>query len=171
MQLSQLLAYDSFGISRDIVKIFGTATPHAQEWHNVDRDAGMTSLIRELIRPYRGTIAIILLPMLVETVISLAGPWPLKIIIDNVIGDRKPPAAVDEIIRPMLAHENKLRVAALAAVVFVLIALLGALASYIDNYYTASLANGLRTICECALMITSSGCRSPTMTLTKPVPC
>jgi ABC-type multidrug transport system fused ATPase/permease subunit len=99
----------------------------------------MTSLIRELIRPYRGTIAIILLAMLVETVMSLAGPWPLKIIIDNVVGSHKLPAAVDEIIRPMLAHDNKLRVAALAAVVFVLIALLGALASYIDNYYTASL--------------------------------
>jgi hypothetical protein len=35
---------------------------------------------RELVRPYRGTLAIILLAMLVETVMSLAGPWPLKVV-------------------------------------------------------------------------------------------
>jgi subfamily B ATP-binding cassette protein MsbA len=32
---------------------------------------------------------VILLAMLVETVASLAGPWPLKIIIDNVVGSHK----------------------------------------------------------------------------------
>ena len=51
----------------------------------------MLRLIRELIRPYRGTLLIILIAMLVETAVSLAGPWPLKIIIDNVIGNRKLP--------------------------------------------------------------------------------
>jgi ABC-type multidrug transport system fused ATPase/permease subunit len=98
----------------------------------------MISLIRELIRPYRGTIAIILLAMLVETAMSLAAPWPLKIIIDNVVGSHKLPPAVREIVKPLLTHGDKLQVAALAAAIFVLIALLGALASYIDNYYTAS---------------------------------
>ena len=52
------------------------------------------------------------------------------------------------LVRPMLEHGNKLRVAGLAALAFVLIALLGALASYIDNYYTESVgqwvANDLR---------------------------
>ncbi len=38
----------------------------------------------------------------------------------------------------MLEHGNKLHVAALAALAFVVIALLGAIASYIDNYYTES---------------------------------
>jgi ABC-type multidrug transport system fused ATPase/permease subunit len=99
----------------------------------------MTRLIRELIRPYRGTLLIILIAMLVETAVSLAGPWPLKIIIDNVIGDRKLPTALAEIFKPMLEQGNKLHVAALAAAAFVLIALLGAVASYIENYYTESL--------------------------------
>ncbi len=98
----------------------------------------MMRLIRELMRPYRGTLLIILLAMLVETAASLASPWPLKIIIDNVIGNHKLPRALDEILRPILEHGNKLHVAALAALAFVLIAVLGALASYIDNYYTES---------------------------------
>jgi hypothetical protein len=46
----------------------------------------MIRLIRELIRPYRGSLAVILTAMLVETAMSLATPWPLKVIIDNVVG-------------------------------------------------------------------------------------
>ena len=98
----------------------------------------MMRLIRELIRPYRGTLLIILLAMLVETAMSLASPWPLKIIIDNVVGSHKLPHVLDEVLRPMLEHGNKMHVAALAALAFVLIAVLGAVASYIDNYYTES---------------------------------
>jgi len=98
----------------------------------------MFRLIRELIRPYRGTLLIILGAMLLETAMSLASPWPLKIIIDNVVGHHKLPQGLDELVRPMLDHGNKLQVAGLAALAFVVIALIGALASYIDNYYTES---------------------------------
>jgi subfamily B ATP-binding cassette protein MsbA len=98
----------------------------------------MFRLIRELLRPYRGKLLIVLAAMLVETAMSLASPWPLKIIIDNVVGSHKLPHLLDEIVRPMLDKGNKLQVAELAALAFVLIALFGALASYIDNYYTES---------------------------------
>ncbi len=98
----------------------------------------MFRLIRHLLRPYRGKLLIVLAAMLVETAMSLASPWPLKIIIDNVVGSHKLPHLLDEIVRPMLDKGNKLQVAGLAALAFVLIALFGALASYIDNYYTES---------------------------------
>ena len=98
----------------------------------------MFRLIRQLLRPYRGKLLIILAAMLIETAMSLASPWPLKIIIDNVVGSHKLPHLLDEIVRPMLDKGNKLQVAGLAALAFVVIALFGALASYIDNYYTES---------------------------------
>src|SRR5271165_7159740 len=98
----------------------------------------MFRLIRELVRPYRGQLAIILLAMLVETAMSLAGPWPLKIIIDNVVGSHKMSPWLDHLVRPMLEGGGKLQVAGLAAVACVVIALLGAIATYIDNYYTES---------------------------------
>ena len=108
----------------------------------------MFRLIRELIRPYRGTLLIILLAMMVETAMSLAAPWPLKIIIDNVVGSHKLPHWLDHMVRPMLEGGGKLQVAGLAALAVVVIALLGALATYIDNYYTESVgqwvANDLR---------------------------
>jgi len=49
----------------------------------------MIRLIRELVRPYPGSLLIVLLEMLIETAVSLATPWPLKVIIDNAVGHRK----------------------------------------------------------------------------------
>ena len=98
----------------------------------------MIRLIRELVRPYRLRLLIILSAMLVETAMSLANPWPLKVIIDNVIDHRKLPHALDVLVRPMLDHGAKLQVAGLAALAFVVFALIGALASYVDNYFTES---------------------------------
>ncbi len=98
----------------------------------------MWRLIRELIRPYRGSLLVILLAMLVETAMSLAAPWPLKIIIDNVVGHHRLAPWLDHLFRPMLEGGQKMQVAALAALASLLIAVLGAVASYIDNYYTES---------------------------------
>jgi ABC-type multidrug transport system fused ATPase/permease subunit len=108
----------------------------------------MIKLIRELIRPYRGSLVVILSAMLVETVMSLATPWPLKIIIDNVVGHHKMSPWLENVLRPWMDGKHQLHIAALAAIAYVIIALLGALATYIDNYYTESVgqyvANDLR---------------------------
>jgi ABC-type multidrug transport system fused ATPase/permease subunit len=101
----------------------------------------MMRLIRELVRPYRGTLLIILMAMLVETLMSLAGPWPLKIILDNVVGSDRFPEWFDHLVgwsfTAGLGH-GKMGIAALAALTAILIAAIGAVASYIDNYYTES---------------------------------
>jgi subfamily B ATP-binding cassette protein MsbA len=97
--------------------------------------AGMRSLVVDLARPYRGWLVVILLAMMVETAASLAGPWPLKIVIDNAVGRHAAPAWVVRLLGPALAaHQPSL--AAAAAIGMVLLAVLGGVASYIDNYYT-----------------------------------
>jgi ABC-type multidrug transport system fused ATPase/permease subunit len=98
----------------------------------------MLQFIGSLIRPYRRTLVVILLAMLVETTMSLATPWPLKIILDNVVGGHKLPPWLHHLVGDLLEHGSRMHVAALAALIFVLIALLGAIASYVDNYYTES---------------------------------
>jgi ABC-type multidrug transport system fused ATPase/permease subunit len=106
----------------------------------------MTSFINGLIRPYRGTIAIIVLAMLVETAAGLAGPWPLKVILDNVIGHHPLPVWIAPHVGT--AAHAQANLAILVSLALIAIAALGALASYIDNYYTESLgqwvANDLR---------------------------
>jgi len=98
----------------------------------------MLTLIRQLVRPYRGTLLIILVAMMVETAMSLAAPWPLKIIIDNVAGSHHLPEWLRQIVGPVLNVENKMHVALLAALATILIAAIGAVASYVDNYFTES---------------------------------
>ncbi|HXC97556.1 MAG TPA: ABC transporter ATP-binding protein [Edaphobacter sp.] len=96
----------------------------------------MLRFIGGLIRPYRGTLAFIFLAMLVETAMSLATPWPLKIIIDSVVGHHRLPHWLESLIGPLPDDAARLHVAVIAASAFVAIAVIGAVASYIDNYYT-----------------------------------
>ena len=46
----------------------------------------MTRLVLALVRPYRGWLGVVFAAMLVETLMSLAAPWPLKIVLDNALG-------------------------------------------------------------------------------------
>ena len=108
----------------------------------------MLGLIRTLVRPYRGTLIAILAAMIIETAMSVAGPWPLKIILDNVVGTHKLPQWLDQLLHPLLGSGTKMQIAFAAAAAAVIIAVLGAAASYIANYYTTSVgqwvANDLR---------------------------
>jgi ABC-type multidrug transport system fused ATPase/permease subunit len=108
----------------------------------------MFSLIAGLLRPYRWSLAAILAAMLMQTAMSVAAPWPLKVILDNVVGVHHLPPKIAAILQPFLSETNKMKIAAAAAIVTIVIALLGAIASYVGNYYTTSVgqwvANDLR---------------------------
>ncbi len=107
----------------------------------------LSSLIVDLLRPYRTGLAIVLGSMLVQTLTSLAAPWPLKVILDNVVGNHHLPAWLEWIHRYPIA-QSKSGLALLAASAVVLIALIGSIAGYVANYYTESVgqwvANDLR---------------------------
>ncbi len=99
----------------------------------------MTRLVIGLVRPYRGWLIVVFIAMLIETAMSIAAPWPLKIILDNVVGKHKLPEYLVWL-RDFSFGENTLALAGVAAIGSVLIAIIGAVAGYIDNYYTESVA-------------------------------
>lgn len=76
--------------------------------------------------------------MLLETAMSLAAPWPLKIILDNVVGTHRLAPWLHSLLGPMLDSGSRLQVALIAALALVLMSAVGALASYVDSYYTES---------------------------------
>lgn len=108
----------------------------------------MLRLVVDLLRPYRGWLAVVFVAMLVEVGTSLAAPWPLKLVIDDALGNHHLPHWLQ------WAHEyagfgkHTLGVALFAGVATLVIAAFGALASYIDNYFTTSVgqwvANDIR---------------------------
>ena len=99
----------------------------------------LNRLVLELIHPYRGWLTIVFVAMLIETAMSIAAPWPLKIIIDNVVGEHKLPEFLMWL-RDFSAGEKTLALAGVVALGSVIIAAMGAVAGYIDNYYTESVA-------------------------------
>ena len=111
------------------------------------RGLGTATLLLDLARPYRAWLAVILGAMLVETLAGLATPWPLKAVIDYAIGHRSLPAWAAGLLGASLASDAR-AIAVVAAGAIVLIAILGGIASYVDNYYTESVgqwvANDLR---------------------------
>lgn len=93
----------------------------------------MFGLIRNLVRPYRRGLALVFAAMVMETLMSLAAPWPLKVVLDNVVGKSRLPHWAS-----LLLPASHL--ALLAGLAAVAIAAVGALASYLDSYWSESVA-------------------------------
>jgi ATP-binding cassette subfamily B protein len=92
--------------------------------------------LRALLRPYWKLLVLAFAAMLVESAMDLLEPWPLKVILDHVIGSKTPP--------PWLAgwlidSESRLTVlnGAIAAVMG--IALVGAVSSYTERYLSTTI--------------------------------
>src|SRR5215467_13732111 len=105
-------------------------------------------LVWALLRPYRGWLVIVLAAMMVEVAMSLAAPWPLKLVLDDALGHHHLPSWLEWAHRSGWFGRNTLGVALFAGVATIVIALIAAGATYIDNYYTTSVgqwvANDLR---------------------------
>jgi ATP-binding cassette, subfamily B, bacterial len=96
---------------------------------------GRRSVLGGYLRPYRGALAVAAALALVETVIDLARPWPLKLAVDHAIGGRPlggPFARLDSFDAGTLAA-----IAALGAVALVA---LGALVGYLTSYVSSAAA-------------------------------
>ena len=103
----------------------------------------MIRLIHTLIRPYRWVLALVFLAMMVETLTSLAGPWPLKVILDNVVGSNHLPSWLAQYLVSGAGGVDKRQIALWAGVAAVVIAAIGAGASYLDSYFSESVAQSV----------------------------
>jgi ABC-type multidrug transport system fused ATPase/permease subunit len=81
--------------------------------------------------------------MIVETFMGLAGPWPLKVILDNVVGTSHLSPWLAHLLGSMPGGGNKGAIALWAGVATIVIAAVGAAASYLENYSTESVAQSV----------------------------
>ena len=109
------------------------------EPRQVAMDKDMTKLVADLVKPYKKWLLLIFAAMLLETAMSLSAPWPLKIIIDNVIGYR-PIHSWLQWVEQVIVSGDKLVFGLVVAISFVIITLIGSLAGYIQSYFTESVA-------------------------------
>jgi subfamily B ATP-binding cassette protein MsbA len=90
-----------------------------------------------LLKPHSKVIAIGILAVIVEGIASLLEPWPLKIVLDNVLKSRPIHGWLNHLIVSTVG-EDKLRILEVAAGAVLLIAAIGAIASYVEKYVTTS---------------------------------
>ena len=92
---------------------------------------------RSVLRPYRGILALGGLLVLVVSALELALPWPLKIVVDNVLPRRPVGGLVGEIVGPLAGSTYGL----LAACALALVALAGLAA--VGSYLSSLLLQGV----------------------------
>src|SRR6478609_10947487 len=98
------------------------------------KSARLSRLAVQQIRPYRKWVVVILAAMLLEALMGIASPWPLKIIIDNVIGSQRLPSWL-QWIDTTLIGKSKMALALATALLLVVIAVIGAVAGYVNSFY------------------------------------
>ena len=103
------------------------------------KSKGISQLVFKQVKPYKKWLLLIFLAMLLETVMGLAAPWPLKIIIDSVIGNQSLPNWLFWM-NDLSVRQDKMTLAASAAILLVIITIIGAIAGYMNSYFTESVS-------------------------------
>src|SRR5262245_7685830 len=75
---------------------------------NEPRERGkLASMVLRLLRPYRGWLFIVFVAMLFEIAMSLAAPWPLKLVLDDALGKHQLPKSTAR--RALICSPSSLR--------------------------------------------------------------
>ena len=92
----------------------------------------------DLLKPHSRALSLGLIAVLGETVADLLQPWPLKIVLDNVLKSHTEHGWLTRIIYE-IAGTNRIAILKFAAISVLAIAVLDAIASYADKYLTTSI--------------------------------
>jgi ATP-binding cassette subfamily B protein len=93
--------------------------------------------ISYLLRPHWKTLSVAFVAVLGEAATDLLEPWPLKVVIDYVLGSKKMPSWLSSLVATTVGRQ-KMSVLYFAALTVVVIALVGAISSYFEKYLTTS---------------------------------
>lgn len=96
----------------------------------------MLTLAIRFARPYWKSVLVVIAAMLAETAASLASPWPLKVVLDSVLGSRELPAWLAWLFSAPAGRLGVLNAAVLATIV---IAAIQAAAAYVNASYSAGI--------------------------------
>ena len=93
--------------------------------------------LRNLLRPYAGSLSIGVVAVLLEGAAGLAEPWPLKIVLDNVLKSKPGQGWLNQFILAV-AGADKFAILNMAAVSVLIIATVGAIFAYTEKYLTTT---------------------------------
>jgi ATP-binding cassette, subfamily B, bacterial len=92
-----------------------------------------------LLRAHWKGLAVALVAVIGETIADVAEPWPIKVIVDNILQAKKLPHWLDGFVTGTFGHD-KLAILNFAVAAVAAIAILGAASSYVEKYMTTSVS-------------------------------
>ena len=93
--------------------------------------------IRTLLRPHTGALVFGLLAVIGESAANLLEPWPLKIVLDNVLHSKKSNGWLNGFIHNVAGYDT-FAILKFACIAVIGIAILDAISSYAEKYLTTS---------------------------------
>src|SRR5437899_294966 len=92
-----------------------------------------------LLRPHWKALALALIAVLGETITDILQPWPIKIVVDNIVGSKKLPAWLSGLVSGFLGGD-KYATLNFAVAAVAIIAIVGAVSAYWEKYLTTSVS-------------------------------
>ena len=95
--------------------------------------------ISHLLQPHWKALTLAFLAVIGESLTDLLEPWPLKIVFDNILGAKKLPPWLADFVNATVGRD-KFELLAFVALAVLIIAVVGAVCSYVQKYMTTSVA-------------------------------
>jgi ATP-binding cassette, subfamily B, bacterial len=95
--------------------------------------------IAHLLRPHWKALTIALLAVLGVTLTDVIEPWPIKIVVDNLLQSKKLPGWLGHFVSRIFG-QDKLAILNFAVAAVAIIAVVGAVSSYFEKYMTTSVS-------------------------------
>ena len=95
--------------------------------------------IIDLVQPHWKALTIALVGVLGETLTDILDPWPIKIVVDNILQSKKLPAVLGGIVTGLFG-QNAYAIVNFAVAAVATIAIVGAVSSYVEKYLTTSVS-------------------------------
>jgi subfamily B ATP-binding cassette protein MsbA len=95
--------------------------------------------IVDLVRPHWKALAIAVVAVLGETLTDVLEPWPIKIVVDNILQSKPLPAALGGVVTRLFGH-NAYAIVNFAVAAVAIIAVVGAVSAFFEKYLTTSVS-------------------------------
>jgi ATP-binding cassette, subfamily B, bacterial len=103
----------------------------------VESDNRRSLTLLKLLKPYSGLLVIAFASATGEGLADLLGPWPLKLVFDDVLKSKENNSWLNRLVHS-IAGDDRLLILKIAAIAALIIAILGALFSYIEKSSTTT---------------------------------
>ena len=95
--------------------------------------------ILDLVRPYRVGLSLAFVAVLGETLASLLDPWPIKVVVDNLLKSKPLPGTLGRLVTTVFG-QGPYAILNFAVAAVAVVAILGAVSAYFEKYLTTSVS-------------------------------